>query len=60
MFHKGARIKTNVKPTQPPLPSRKELQTIEFNVKSEVHRIALANVNRTWARRWLKSTGKCY
>lgn len=57
MFHQGARVKTNIKPTRPPLPSRAKLESIEFNAKAEAHRIALANINASWARRWLKVTG---
>jgi hypothetical protein len=60
MFHQGARVKTNIPPTKPPLPSRAKLESIEFNAKAEAHRMALANINRPWARRWLKATGKSF
>jgi hypothetical protein len=38
-----------------PLPPRKVLESIEFDVKQEAYRIAQANRNRAWARRYLRA-----
>lgn len=60
MFHQGARVKTNIPPTRPPLPSRAKLESIEFNAKQEAYRFAMANQRKSWARRWLKSYNKSF
>jgi hypothetical protein len=59
MFHKGAKVNTRL----PPAPARVEiarlaLEESEWSRKQEAYRLALANRNKPWARRWLRANGK--
>lgn len=61
MFHQGAKVKRRLPPVTPRIEAvRKADDAIEFNAKAEAHRMALANINKPWARRWLRETGKSF
>lgn len=61
MFSQGAKVRTQLPPASPRIEvCRKALDESEFDRKNEAHRMALANRNKPWARRWLKSAGRMY
>jgi hypothetical protein len=61
MFHQGAKVKRDLPPTTPRIQAARDaLDSTEFSRKNEAHRMALANRNKPWARRWLRANGHMY
>lgn len=61
MFHQGAKVKTQLPPASPRVEiARRALDESEWSRKQEAHRMALANRNKPWARRWLRENGKSF
>lgn len=64
MYHQGAKVKGKhyATPMQVPhrLPPQKVLDSNQFNAKQEAYRMAQANRNSPWARRYLKQCGRTF
>jgi hypothetical protein len=61
MFAQGAKVKTQLPPASPRIEfARKALDDSDRSRKQEAHRLALANRNKPWARRWLRANGHMY
>jgi len=61
MFHQGAKVPQKLPPASPRIEAvRKALDMSEWNCKQEAYRMAMANRNKPWARRWLRQNQQSF